>query len=536
MSLSLLARRFGILIFSGMFVLYGATLLVSVAHAQETSEDAPVETVEPTTPEPLTANAGEDRNVIVNRTVLFDASATTGPKDVEYTYSWDFGDGVSGRGIDATHVYSSRGTYRARLTVTIGSGDQEQKSSDEVIVSVQDRLIALITDQSVPQKEVKQWQDYALTQGVLIVTIRDTEGNQEYVSAQNIAQQILKKEQDIAASDVIITWTAGNVGLDALIELSRIASVNNTSLESLRLGSKAVVAIQNDSLVSSARLAQTVFQSIHPQYIIVSDVNILDDVIQTAQPDELEHSLANVDADYQIVTAYTARGLQNLSPLNFISYTMNTMINRGVPVNSLYLILMLPIMATIIAAARQLVGIKAFGIFAPTVIALSFLSLGIRYGVVVFFVIITVGMTARLLMKRFRLLYLPRMALVLSFLALAMFAMFFVAAQFNKTGFLSVAIFPILIMTVLTEHFISVQIEQGFGTAFKLTLETLALSIIGYLIGDWTFFKTIMLAYPELILIVFPLNYMLGKFSGLRLTEYIRFRKVFKNIRHVEKS
>lgn len=518
-----------------MFALLLAVLPWSVTAQEATSTtDQPV--VENVTPEPLQAVAGEDRNVVVGRTVLFDASASTGPKDADYSYHWDFGDGISGKGIDATHTYNNRGTYRVNLAVTIGSGDAQQKSEDEIIVSVQDRLIVLIADQSVTTKEIEQWQDYGLTQGVLIIPIHDTEKNQEYVTAQNIAQQILKHEQDIAASDVIVTWADGNTGLDSLIELSRIASLNSASLETMRFASKAIVSIQSDSLTQSARLAQTVFQSIQPRFIIVSDKNILDDVIRSSHPDELEKSLANVDADYQIVTAYTARGLQQLSPLNFISYTMNVMINRGVPVNSLYLILMLPVMATIIAAARQLVGIKAFGIFAPTVIALSFLSLGIRYGVIVFLVIIIVGMLARLGMKRFKLLYLPRMALVLSFLAFAIFAMFFVAAEFEKTGFLSIAIFPILIMTVLTEHFISVQIEQGFGTAFKLTLETLALSMIGYLIGDWTLFRTTMLAYPELVLIVFPFNYMLGKFSGLRLTEYIRFRKVFKHIRHVEKS
>jgi hypothetical protein len=417
----------------------------------------------------------------------------------------------------------------------MGSGDTEQTSTDEIIVSVQDRLVVLITDNSISKKDIQQWQDYGLTQGVLVVSIHDDENNQEYVTAQNIAQQIVKREQDIAASDVIITWAAGNTGLDALIELSRIAALNGTSLESMRFSSKAIVSIQSDSLSSAARLAQTVFQSIQPRFILVSNQNIIDDVIRSSRPDELEKTLANVDADYQLVTEYTARGLQQLSPLNFMSYTMNIMINRGVPVNSLYLILMLPVMATIIAAARQIVGIKAFGIFAPTVIALSFLSLGIRYGVIVFCIIIIVGMAARLIMKRFRLLYLPRMALVLSFLAVSIFAMFFVAAEFQKTSFLSIAIFPILIMTVLTEHFISVQIEQGFATAFKLTLETLALSVAGYLIGNWTFFRTSMLAYPELVLITFPFNYMLGKFSGLRLTEYLRFRKVFKTIRHVEK-
>ena len=55
------------------------------------------------------------------------------------------------------------------------------------------------------------------------------------------------------------------------------------------------------------------------------------------------------------------------------------------------------------------------------------------------------------------------------------------------------------------------------------------LSIIGFLLADWVLFKTTMLAYPELILLTLIINYLVGKFAGLRLMELIRFRKVFKH-------
>jgi hypothetical protein len=38
------------------------------------------------------------------------------------------------------------------------------------------------------------------------------------------------------------------------------------------------------------------------------------------------------------------------------------------------------------------------------------------------------------------------------------------------------------------------------------------------------------LAYPETILVTFPVNLFLGRWTGLRVVEYFRFREVFKHL------
>ena len=47
-------------------------------------------------------------------TITFDASSSVGATD----YSWDFGDGNSGTGMNTTHTYTANGTYYVTLTVT----------------------------------------------------------------------------------------------------------------------------------------------------------------------------------------------------------------------------------------------------------------------------------------------------------------------------------------------------------------------------------------------------------------------------------
>jgi hypothetical protein len=45
----------------------------------------------------------------------------------------------------------------------------------------------------------------------------------------------------------------------------------------------------------------------------------------------------------------------------------------------------------------------------------------------------------------------------------------------------------------------------------------------------WTWLQTNILATPELIFIPILGNIWLGRFTGLRLTEYLKFRTLFKD-------
>jgi hypothetical protein len=214
----------------------------------------------------------------------------------------------------------------------------------------------------------------------------------------------------------------------------------------------------------------------------------------------------------------------NISPI--VSY----FIDQGVPLTTVVLLLMFPIIATMIAFLRQVVGIKAFGIYTPSIITFAFFATGIKYGVVLFASVIIVGMIIRILLKRFRILYLPRVAITLSIVALIILLMLVVGGSLQRTGLAAVSIFPLLIIITLVEKFIATQIEKGNKTAFYLALETLAISIVGYYLLKWGLLVKVIIAYPWIILLTIPINIALGKWTGLRISEYFRFKEVFKKM------
>lgn len=213
-----------------------------------------------------------------------------------------------------------------------------------------------------------------------------------------------------------------------------------------------------------------------------------------------------------------------------MSEIIKLIISQGVDIETAYLILALPFIATLIAIFRQIIGIKSFGIYTPLVLTFAFWATDIKYGLAIFIIILLAGTVARYTLKNFRLLYLPRMAIVLTAISLSILSLLAVGGYLRKTGLASTSILPILIMITLIEKFISAQVEKGLRTATVLSIETVAISIVGYYFITWDVFRSMVLDHPEYILFLFIMNIFLGRWTGLRLSEYLRFKGVIKNV------
>ncbi|NTV40756.1 MAG: hypothetical protein HGA61_00575 [Candidatus Moranbacteria bacterium] len=218
--------------------------------------------------------------------------------------------------------------------------------------------------------------------------------------------------------------------------------------------------------------------------------------------------------------------------MNNISPLIDFFLQQGVPLETVILLLMLPVIVTLIAFFRQVVGVKAFGIYTPAIVTFAFLAVPqLRYGVIVFVSVILVGMLMRFALKGLRILYLPRVAITLSVIAFSILFLLGLGGFMQRTGLASVSIFPILIMITIVEKFVAAQIEKGNKAAIILAVETLIISLVGYYLASWPVLIRGIVAFPWMILITIPINIFLGKWDGLRLTEYVRFKDVLKNLK-----
>ena len=209
----------------------------------------------------------------------------------------------------------------------------------------------------------------------------------------------------------------------------------------------------------------------------------------------------------------------------FVKHAIENSIAAGVSENTIVLLLLLPIVATVIAATRQIIGIRGFGIFLPVALSITFVAIGPLLGIILFLVIIAISMIVRVLTRKFRLKlqYLPKMALILWFVSLGVLGIIF-------TTNINVSIFPVLILTLLVEDFTRIQLGKSFKTAFGLTYQTLILAIISYLFLTHIPFQRLVYENPEIALITtFIVDIILGKYLGLRFMEYYRFRKLINS-------
>ena len=197
----------------------------------------------------------------------------------------------------------------------------------------------------------------------------------------------------------------------------------------------------------------------------------------------------------------------------------------GVPLETVAALLMLPLLATLVAFARQIVGLKGFNIFTPLIIAFVLREVGLEYGLTIFALVVVSGLVARLILKRWRLQYLPRIALIITVVTAAVLAMFFAAMFFDRLGFIEVSLLPVLVLVALAEQFAAVHIEHGAKVALALTLEAALLALAGFGLLSWPALTSLVLQYPlPYFVIVIGLNIILGRWTGLRLLEVWRFR------------
>ncbi|OGY15941.1 MAG: hypothetical protein A3H88_00130 [Candidatus Blackburnbacteria bacterium RIFCSPLOWO2_02_FULL_44_9] len=192
----------------------------------------------------------------------------------------------------------------------------------------------------------------------------------------------------------------------------------------------------------------------------------------------------------------------------------------------------MPVVALFISAVRHLVGLRGFGIFFPAALSVVLLATGLIAGIGLFLVIVLVSTLFRLFLRRLRLKlsYLPRMALILWAVSLSVLGLLFAAPYITQVNLKDVSIFPVLILVLLSEEFTRVQLGKNIEVAISLTSETLMLAILSFAILSYPAMQELTLLNPEYVLIgVLILSWFMGRYTGLRLLEIWRFRKLLKN-------
>lgn len=214
---------------------------------------------------------------------------------------------------------------------------------------------------------------------------------------------------------------------------------------------------------------------------------------------------------------------------NFLQYYIRSAIENGLPANIVVLVLMFPLVASLIAFARHIIGLRGFGIYAPAVLSVAFVSTGIPLGIVMFIFVILIASLIKKINNKVNLPYLPKTALLLWGISIATLTLLIFAGNLDLTFLMKISIFPLLIIILLSENFIETQLFSNQGEAFKLTLETIIIAILGAVLISSETIQKIVILNPEITLVATGMiDVVIGRFTGLRLMELWRFKNVVK--------
>jgi hypothetical protein len=134
------------------------------------------------------------------------------------------------------------------------------------------------------------------------------------------------------------------------------------------------------------------------------------------------------------------------------------------------------------------------------------------------------ALSIRFYLERLKLLLVPRLAAVLIVVILLMAMVSVLSHRLDLERGLSVALFPMVIMTMSIERMSIVWEERGPAEAIQEGLESLTVAALAYLLMSAPYVEHLMFVFPELLLVLLSATLLLGRYSGYRLVELRRFR------------
>ncbi len=189
-------------------------------------------------------------------------------------------------------------------------------------------------------------------------------------------------------------------------------------------------------------------------------------------------------------------------------------------------LLLVPFGILVIVILRNFIGLSSFGTFAPVLIALAFRETELLKGILLFTLIVSLGLVFRFYLERLRLLLVPRLAAVVTIVVLLMTAISMISDRMGAETGLSVSLFPMVIISMVIERMSVVWEERGAATAIREGFGSLFMAALAYLVMAQDVLAYWVTVFPEVNLVVLGVIVMLGRYTGFRLTELFRFRRL----------
>lgn len=212
------------------------------------------------------------------------------------------------------------------------------------------------------------------------------------------------------------------------------------------------------------------------------------------------------------------------------------LLQSGIEKSVIIILLMLPVVATLIGIARHVLGLRSLGIYLSLVITFIFFiigsikdsyysdpAVGLLYGIPLVLLIFASTLLCYWIFKKLSIHYYPKLSLVIFGVTGTLLLSIVILGLLNFQRVILIDAFTLVLIVAISEKYFNTLARKDFKTTLFISLESIVLSALCYLLISWQLFQDTIVAYPYILLVLVPINIIIGKFTGLRFSEYLRF-------------
>ena len=162
---------------------------------------------------------------------------------------------------------------------------------------------------------------------------------------------------------------------------------------------------------------------------------------------------------------------------------------------------------------KHLVGLSPVGSIIPIMLTLSLFQIGIIATMVLLGTIIILNLILSKITNKYTLLYTPKMSFIMIINIIVAIILINSLIIYNILEVNMTDITFIILFVIICERLITVVLSKEFGEYKYNLLNTVSFAGVAYVIFSFSFIQTAVLAYPEIILLLVPINFIVGRFT-----------------------
>ncbi|MEM1432557.1 MAG: inactive transglutaminase family protein [Pseudomonadota bacterium] len=197
------------------------------------------------------------------------------------------------------------------------------------------------------------------------------------------------------------------------------------------------------------------------------------------------------------------------------------------------LIMLLPVGALVVVFMRLVVGLKTSGTFMPILLALAFLQTELVPGVISLLLVVMLGLMLRTYLSALNLLLVARIATLVILVIGIITVVSIISYEMGLISGLTISFFPMIILAWTIERMAILWEEEGPREVLVQGSGSLLVAILAFTLMDTPSIKHLAFNFPELHLCVLAIVLLLGRYTGYRLSELIRFAP-FYNVPEID--